>query len=93
MAFYLGNQKNYFLRRELIVVKQKDVLGMLINKKPFQASNIFATVNERGEYVVYSYQTVILTIKEDGTVSYFDEAFYSATTSKLQNKIRKAFHL
>lgn len=75
------------------MVKQKDVLGMLLNKKPFQASNIFATINERDEYVVYSYQTVILTIKEDGTVSYFDEAFYSATTSKLQNKIRKAFHL
>lgn len=75
------------------MVKQKDILGMLLNKKPFMASNVFATVNERNEYVVYSYQTVILTVKEDGTVSYFDEAFYSATTSKLQNKIRKAFHL
>lgn len=75
------------------MVKQKDVLGMLLNKKPFQASNIFATTNERGEYVVYSYQTVILTVKEDGTIIYFDEAFYSATTSKLQNKIREAFHL
>ena len=75
------------------MVKQKDVLGMLLNKKPFQASNIFATVNERNEYIVYSYQTIILTVKEDGTVSYFDEDFYSATTSKLQNKIRKAFHL
>ena len=75
------------------MIKQKDVLGALLNKKPFQASNIFATINERKEYVVYSYQTVILTIKEDGTVSYFDGAFYSATTSKLQNKIRKAFHL
>ena len=75
------------------MVKQKDVLEMLINKKPFQASNIFATTNERGEYVVYSYQTVILTVKEDGTINYFDGAFYSATASKLQNKIRKAFHL
>lgn len=75
------------------MIKQKDVLGALLNKKPFQASNIFATINERNEYVVYSYQTVILTVKEDGTVSYFDEGFYSVTTSKLQNKIRKAFHL
>lgn len=75
------------------MIKQNEVLGMLTDKKPFQASNIFATINERGEYVVYSYQTVILTIKEDGTVSYFDVRFYSATTSKLQNKIRKAFHL
>lgn len=75
------------------MIKQKDVLEMLLNKKPFQASNIFATTNERGEYVVYSYQTVILTVKEDGTISYFDGAFYSATTSKLQNKIKEAFHL
>lgn len=75
------------------MITQKQVDSYLSNKKPFQASNIFATTNERGEYVVYSYQTVILTIKEDGTVRYFDEAFYSATTSKLQNKIRKAFHL
>lgn len=75
------------------MLTQNRVASFLASKKPFQASNIFATINERGEYVVYSYQTVILTIKEDGTVSYFDEAFYSVTTSKLQNKIRKAFHL
>ena len=75
------------------MVKQKDVLEMLTNKKPFQASNVFATVNERGEYVVYSYQTVILTVKEDGTVSYFDSSYYSRTTSKLQNKIKQAFNL
>ena len=75
------------------MVKQKDVLEMLTNKKPFQASNVFATVNERGEYVVYSYQTVILTVKEDGTVSYFDSSYHSRTTSKLQNKIKQAFNL
>ena len=75
------------------MVTQKEVLGMLTDKKPFMASNIFATINKHKEYVVYSYQTVILTVKEDGTISYFDEGFYSATTSKLQNKIRKAFHL
>lgn len=75
------------------MVKQNEILGELINKRAFQASNVFATINERGEYVVYSYQTIILTVKEDGTISYFDERFYSTTTSKLQNKIRKAFHL
>lgn len=75
------------------MVTQKEVSGMLTNKKPFMASNVFATINEHGEYVVYSYQTVILTIKEDGTVSYFDSSYYSRTTSKLQNKIKEAFHL
>lgn len=75
------------------MVTNKEVLGMLTNKKPFMASNVFATINEHGEYVVYSYQTVILTIKEDGTVSYFDSSYHSRTTSKLQNKIKEAFHL
>lgn len=75
------------------MIKQKDILVMLLNKNPFMASNVFATINERGEYVVYSYQTVILTVKEDGTVSYFDSSYHSRTTSKLQNKIREAFHL
>lgn len=75
------------------MITQKEVLGMLLNKKPFQASNIFATINERSEYVVYSYQTVILTIKEDGTISYFDNSYHSRTTSKLQNKIKEAFDL
>lgn len=75
------------------MITQKEVSSYLASKKPFQASNIFATTNERGEYVVYSYQTVILTVNADGTINYFDGAFYSATTSKLQNKIRKAFHL
>lgn len=75
------------------MIRQSDVLEMLANKKPFQASNIFATINERNEYVVYSYQTVILTVKEDGTVSYFDSSYHSRTTSKLQNKIREAFNL
>lgn len=75
------------------MIKQADVVKYLANKKTFQASNIFACYDNNNSYVVYSYQTVILTVKEDGTISYFDEAFYSATTSKLQNKIRKAFHL
>lgn len=75
------------------MITQKEVLGMLTNKKPFMASNVFATINEHGEYVVYSYQTVILTVKEDDTVSYFDNSYHSRTTSKLQNKIKEAFHL
>lgn len=43
------------------MVAQKEVLGKLTNREPFMASNIFATINEHNEYVVYSYQTVILT--------------------------------
>ena len=87
------NKKDYFLRRELIVIKQKDVLELLINKKPFQASNIFACLTEKSEYIVYSYQTIILRLNSAGEVEYFDGGYYSRTTSRLQNKIREAFHL
>lgn len=75
------------------MIKQKDVLGMLLNKKPFQASNIFACLTDTSEYIVYSYQTIILRIASDGSIGYFDEGYYSATTSRLQDKIRQAFHI
>ena len=73
------------------MVKQKDVLGMLLNKKPFQASNIFACYDNNC-YVVYSYQTIILKVSAKNDI-YFDNKYYSRTTSKLQNRIKQAFNL
>lgn len=75
------------------MIAQKEVINYLQAKKPFQASNIFACLTEKSEYIVYSYQTIILRLNSAGEVEYFDEDFYSATTSRLQNKIRKAFHI
>ena len=75
------------------MITQKEIAGYLSNKKPFQASNIFACLNEKSEYIVYSYQTIILRLNSAGEVEYFDGEYYSKTTSRLQNKIRKAFHL
>ena len=75
------------------MVKQKDVLRMLLNKNPFQSSNIFACLTEKSEYLVYSYQTIILRLNSSGEVEYFDDGYYSRTTSRLQNKIKQAFSL
>lgn len=75
------------------MIVQKEVVNYLQAKKPFQASNIFACLTDKAEYIVYSYQTIILRIASDGSIMYFDEGYYSATTSRLQNKIRKAFHI
>lgn len=75
------------------MIKQTDVAKYLANKKPFQASNIFACLSEKSEYIVYSYQTIILRLNSAGEVEYFDNGYYSRTTSCLQNKIRKAFNL
>ena len=75
------------------MINQKEVSSYLARKKPFQASNIFACLTEKSEYIVYSYQTIILRLNSAGEVEYFDDGYYSKTTSRLQNKIRQAFKL
>ena len=75
------------------MINQKQVTSYLASKKPFQASNIFACLTENSKYIVYSYQTVILRLNSAGEVEYFDDGYYSRTTSKLQNKIKQAFNL
>ena len=75
------------------MITQKQVASYLTSKKPFQASNIFACLTENSEYIVYSYQTIILRLNSAGEVKYFDGGYYSRTTSKLQNKIKQAFNL
>lgn len=75
------------------MINQKEITNYLASKKPFQASNIFACLNEKSEYIVYSYQTIILRLNSAGEVEYFDSGYHSRTTSKLQNKIKEAFHL
>lgn len=75
------------------MIKQTDVASYLASKKPFQASNIFACLTEKAEYIVYSYQTIILRVNSAGEVEYFDGGYYSRTTSKLQNRIKQAFNM
>ena len=75
------------------MITQREIEYHLVHKKPFQASNIFACLNEKSEYIVYSYQTIILRLNSAGEVEYFDDGYYSKTTSRLQNKIRQAFKL
>ena len=75
------------------MITQKQVAGYLTNKQPFQASNIFACLNEKSEYIVYLYQTIILRLNSAGEVEYFDDGYYSRTTSKLQNRIKQVFNM
>lgn len=75
------------------MINQKQIIKYLQANKPFQASNIFACLTEKSEYVVYSYSTIILRLNSAGEVEYFDNGYYSRTTSKLQNKIKQVFSL
>lgn len=54
------------------------------------SSHAFAKYNKDDvlEYNVWSYNTLILTLK-GGVVTYFDPKHYSSTTSRLQNIIRR----
>ena len=45
----------------------------------------------RTEYVVYSYDTPILRANRHGEPTYFDNRYFSRTTSRLQGIIRRAF--
>lgn len=44
-------------------------------------------------YVITDYSATILVIKRDGSKLYFDNSFYSNTTSKLQNLLKEVFNL
>jgi hypothetical protein len=43
-------------------------------------------------YVITDYNVTILVIKRDRSVLYFDNSFYSNTTSKLQNLLKEVFN-
>ena len=43
-------------------------------------------------YVITVYNVTILVIKRDRSVLYFDNSFYSNTTSKLQNLLKEVFN-
>lgn len=43
-------------------------------------------------YVIADYNTTILIIKRDRSVLYFDNSFYSNTTSKTQNLLKEVFN-
>lgn len=49
-------------------------------------------INENGSYKVYSYNTLILEIV-DNKVKMFNKGYYSRTTSRLQNIIKKYYEV
>lgn len=64
--------------------------ALLATKTPFTHGSCHAFIEENGNYVVYSYSTLIAGIMPNGT-KHLNETKYSVTTSRLQNIIRKAW--
>jgi hypothetical protein len=57
----------------------------------FSGNTAKGIIDEQGNYLVSSYDTLILRVSPTGKVLYFNDKYYSRTTSKLQNIIRRIF--
>lgn len=64
--------------------------ALLATKTPFTHGSCHAYFEDNGNYVVFSYSTLIAGITASGAKQ-LNERKYSMTTSRLQNIIRKAW--
>ena len=69
----------------------KEMEAKLRNKEPFDGNSVTARINSFGYYVIESYATTIY--EDKGEHIYFDNSYYSVTTSKLQNMLIDIFNL
>ena len=72
-------------------VTWRDIPDYLKRQEPFISSSVTAMVGRDGVYRVSSYETLILELSPTGEVLYFDDKYYSATTSKIQSLIKRVF--
>lgn len=73
-------------------VTYKDIPGLLYDCKPFTA-NTMRAIKQKGVYMVYSYNVLIFDIRPgfQYDIIYFDNRYYSHTTSRQQNIIRRVY--
>ena len=70
----------------------KEMKQELRNKQSFTGNSVTARYNSFGYYIVESYATTIFEDRGDNKY-YFDNSYYSTTTSKLQNMLIDIFSL
>lgn len=78
--------------KKLYVVNLKNAENCLQNFLTFRASNLSAFMLDNN-YIVLSHATIIAKFDSMGECTYFDNTFYSVTSSKYQRIIQKAFSL
>lgn len=59
----------------------------LANLKPFEGNSMSARINHRGDYIVYSYSTIIAFRKKGSRTLWINDKKYSITTSKHQSML------
>ena len=78
--------------KKLYVVNLKDAENCLTNFLTFRASNLSALMVDT-QYIILSHATIIAKFNALGECIYFDNQYYSNTTTKYQRIIQKAFYL
>ena len=69
-------------------INKNQIREMIENKKPYIHNSSVAVIYG-DKYLVYSYMTLICVYNlSDNEVTYFDNKYYSKTTSFLQNIIK-----
>lgn len=71
-------------------VTNKNRPAAIRNREPFTTGTSRGFTDGRGHYVILSYSTTVARFDEAGRIAYFDAAWYSATTNRLQGEILAA---
>ena len=66
----------------------KQIRSKMLYLEPFHGNSACGFFNSEGSYIVRSYNTDILRLDPNTQTIYFDNSYYSVTTSKLQNMVK-----
>ena len=70
-------------------INKSQLREMIENKKPYIYNSSVAVIKDN-EYIVYSYETLMCVYNlVENKVTYFNNEYYSRTTSYLQNIIKE----
>lgn len=79
----------------MITIRNKEGLTKALNnKQEFKYGNhLSALIIGDNNYHIMDYNTLLLVLDKDNRVVYFDNSFYSVTTTKTQNLLKEVFSI
>lgn len=75
------------------MINNPQIAEHIENLIPFRAFSVAGFFNQSGTFSVWSYATAILEVKPDKELIFFNNLYYSPTTSKVQNIICELLEL
>lgn len=77
----------------MTVRNREGLIKALYAKQSFTYGGHIEAISIRGVYHIKDYGTTMLIIGADGGIAFFNNKFYSNTTSKLQNLLKEVFNI